>query len=311
MKQCIVSVIVCLLTFGTEAQNKNNWPVWLDKTFTKTVPYSNQTLVLNNKFGAMDIQTWDKKEVAVEVVMAVGANSKEVAENALQLISIDEKNTASSVEFTTKFTDNNNGNYWEGNKSNSRELSVQYKVFLPANANLIAENAFGPLQIANYKGIAQLTCKYGNLTADNLLAATKVRVEFGKATIKEANDILLVGKYSRVDIGKVNNVLDAQLDYCQGVDVVVGGNIKKMNINSNYSSVFAVVPKNISGNYSITTNNGRFSNSTSYTFQQINSNSNSYYNPTKKYEGTFGNNATNGVEIKIKSTYGSIKFVGE
>ncbi|MFX6031712.1 hypothetical protein ABTE99_19250, partial [Acinetobacter baumannii] len=83
--------IVCSLF----AQEKSgiNWSVKLNKSFNKTVSLGSQQVVLNNKFGSMDIETWDKKEVKVEAIINVGAQNNETAQEMLDRISIDELNT--------------------------------------------------------------------------------------------------------------------------------------------------------------------------------------------------------------------------
>jgi hypothetical protein len=46
---------------------------------------------------------------------------------------------------------------------------IDFTVHLPANAKLVAENDYGPLTIGDYKGEAELYCRYGTLTAGKLI----------------------------------------------------------------------------------------------------------------------------------------------
>lgn len=291
------------------AQENNNWSVLLDKKFEKSYPLNGEKIVLNNQFGKMDIETWDKNELKVIVIMKVGAREKEVADRCLNQLNVIDEVKDNIIEIRTKIE--NERNYWEGNKGNSRELRIDYKVYLPKTANLFAENSFGNIDITDFDGEAEIWCKYGTLTAGNFSKPVKLIIDFGRANIGSVNNSRINAKYSRIDVEKLNGDLDAKFEFCQSVDLMVGDKVKSLAFNCNYTNLNLELQKGTAVNYSMQLNNGSLNNRTNYTLEEKGKSEgrNDYYNPVKKYEGSFGK--TDGVlQLTIKSNFGKVRLAG-
>lgn len=306
MKKFIVLSLVLIAVISSKAQN-TKWPVWLEKKYNQTFTVNAKTIKLYNMYGPINIETWDKNECKVDVVMNVGAKTNEVAERILRLISIEENESTEAITVKTRLENERNDSW---NENGSREMKITYKVYLPKTANLQVENSFGDINLDDFDGKLTAICKYGELSIDNLTQDCNLQVDFGKLKIKSLTNFKLKAQYSKVDIEKIAGDIDAKLSFCSSADFLVNQSTKNINIIADYTSVYLNFEKNFSANYSIATNYGSLSNSTPYKIEATKTSTSNYYNSTKKYEGSFGNNTSNPALIKIKTNYGSLRFRG-
>lgn len=299
-----------LFSFGTIiAQESSNyvWPVKLQKDYSKSYPVGNETIALLSRYGKMTIETWDKNEVKVDAHISVGAQSNEYAKQVLDRISINDEKKDDNIRFVTQL-----GNWDDNGNNGGHEMRIDMVVHVPANAKLYAENNFGPLTIGDFKGEAELVCKYGTLTAGKLINSKSVRVEFGKAIIESISDSKLVFRYSKVDINKLSGNIDGEFQFCNSIDMPVDNTLKKLELKNNYTSLYLMVPKDFSADYDITTNNARVTAKNDLVIKEemsvaaVNSRTNNF-SPNHKYAGSLGKGG--GTLITIKSNFGNIRVM--
>jgi hypothetical protein len=302
----IASFLLVLIVCSLFAQEKSgvNWSVKLHKSFNKTVPINSRQIVLNNKFGAMEIENWDQKEVKIEASINVAAQNNETAQDMLDRISIDELSTTDKIGFRTLWKENQQN--WNDGKS--YEIRVNYKVWLPNGTKLIAENSFGPLTIGDYAGQAELISKYGNLTAGNLSKGVMVRVEFGRSDIKTLTDGELVFKYSKGNIGTLSGDISAVFEFSNGLDIPLGNGLKKFTVKANYSSLYFLTEPGFNADYDFVFNNGSASGKGNIKLTETTEQRNIGYSPTKKYKGSIGKGGN--TQMTVKSNFGSLRILG-
>ncbi|MES2005713.1 MAG: hypothetical protein V4450_14440 [Bacteroidota bacterium] len=295
-----------LFALGSMAQEKERyvWPVKLQKDYNKSYPVSNETLALLNRYGQMKLETWDKNEIQVEAHITVGAQTNEYATQVLDRISIADEKTTDRIEFKTKLGS------WSDNGSNGgHEMRIDYTVHLPANAKLYAENNFGSITIGDFKGEAELLCKYGTLTAGKLSNSKSVTVEFGSAVIESVRDTKLLFKYSKVEIGKLAGNIDAEFQFCNSIDMPIDNALKQLQLKNNYTSLYLLAPKDFSADYDITTNNARASGKNELVIKEekaVDSRP-TIYNANHRYTGSIGKGGD--TKITIKSNFGNIRVI--
>ncbi len=306
--------IFCLLALFFSApvlsQDNHVWPVKVQKEYTKTYPVGSETVAVMNRHGKMVIEIWDKNEVKVDVQVSVGAQSNESAKKLLDRINIKDEKKTDAIEFKTDFGDKDVN--WSDDNTGGHEMRIDWIVHVPANAKLYAENNFGPLTIGDYKGEAELVCKYGTLTAGKLSNSKSIRVEFGKAVIESVTDAKLNFRYSRIDISKLSGTITGELQFCNSIDLPVDNSLKKLELKNNYSSLYLLTAKDFSADYDITTNNARVSGKNDIVIkEEIKEPANGVryatYTPNHHYVGSLGKGG--GVQILIKSSFGNIRFL--
>jgi hypothetical protein len=308
---CLSAILVPLLAlfFAVPAPAQDNgqhiWPVKLQKEYTKTYPVGTETVALMNRYGKMVIETWDKNEVKVEAHISVGAQTNEYATKILELLTIADEKTSDRISYITKVGG------WNDNSNGGHELKVDYTVHLPANAKLVAENDYGPLTIGDYKGEAELYCRYGTLTAGKLSNSKSITVEYGRAKIESVSDSKLFFRYTRVDIEKLSGKITGGFEYCNSVDMPVDNTLKELELKTHYTNLYLLFPKDFSGDYDILTNNARVTAKNDWIIKEELSNPNNgrtnNFSANHKYAGSLGKGG--GTMINIKSNYGNIRVI--
>jgi hypothetical protein len=307
MKPIACLTILLLACTTLHAQDTHIWPVKIQKEYSKSYPVGTDSIALKNRYGKMVIETWDKNEVRVDANISVSAETNEHASKLLERINITDSKNA-GIEFRTEFGDKNN-NWYDDN--GGHEMRVDWIVHIPANAKLHAQNHFGPLTIGDYKGEAQLMCRYGTLTAGKISNSTLVSVEYGKAVIESITDSKIFFRYSRVDIGKLAGTVKGEMMYCNSVDLPIDNALKVLDLKNNYTSMYLMIPRDISADYDITTMNARLSSKNDIvikeeqkeqpTLRQVS------YTSTHHYTGSLGKGGA--TKINIRSNFGNIRIL--
>jgi len=284
------------------------------KTYSKSYPLSSgEKVSLSNQFGEMKLQTWDKNEIKVDVVIKGKSDDEKRAQQILDKITIEDGKGSGGVWFKTKFgkdqwkdNDDDDKKDKDGKRTHRNEgMEVNYTVYLPATNPLNAENQFGPMTVPDYRGEAKLSSKFGSLTAGKIMNAKSVEVEFGKADIAQVNGGKLSIKFSRGTVGKLSGDVDADFQFCDKVKVSFDNDVKALDIKNSYSTVYLDVDKGFSGNYNITTSFGEFTNKTNFAIKEQGGDDDDRRGPRfdHKYSGSSGGGST---KVNVKSSFGEV-----
>ena len=109
MKLRIVTLVsLFTLAFSTVFAGNGDPLVEKTKTYTKSYPLSGSDKVsLENQFGEMKINTWDKNEIRVDVKIVTKGSTDEIAQKIMDNIEIEDSKTGSGVSFETKMRNKN------------------------------------------------------------------------------------------------------------------------------------------------------------------------------------------------------------
>lgn len=172
-----------------------------EKRISKSYKVTGNTEVsFSNSFGMMQIETWERNEVEVEILINVKMKNDRDAQKALDKIdvSINDSNPASRLSFSTDIRNMNN--------SNGESFSVDYMIKMPSNLKLEAINKFGETVIDNYSGELKLRNEYGHLRADRLTGNSEVEVKFGNGEIDYMKSGELIVSYSEFSADRIDDV---------------------------------------------------------------------------------------------------------
>lgn len=297
-------LLVTAFTLGQPVLAASDPLVEKTKTISKTYPVSSSDQIdLSNSFGEMKISTWNKNEVKVDIVITTEAGSDERAQELLDAISISDGKSGNRVYFRTKVGDNSNNNNKRG-KGEKQSFRINYTVFLPENVNLDASNEFGPMSIGDFSGKAELSSKFGSLTAGKL-NNPMVTVEFGKATIESiSNGGNITIKFSRALIGGLSGDVRASFEHCGGVKIKLNSDLKSIDVRNAFSPLYVDVPTNFSARYDVRTSFSKLKNNTSFSIPEEGEDDRG---PKfdHRYNGTSGSGSTN---VKIKSEFKDVSI---
>lgn len=319
------------------------------KTIIKTFDVTHKdNLLIDNQFGMVKIDLWDKDEVRISIVLVANANSDERAQQYLDGVEIIEKKEGNQISVRTQINRNTNTWSWNNNSKEKNFLEINYTVSMPKYMALTAKNKFGNINIPVFRAPLNIVSKYGNFEAD-LLENDKndIDIAYGKAAIKEmvngnldiaygslelekAVNIMLINKFGRMHIGEVES-LNGNISYSGArIGTIKGSSQIKLNfsgnfridqlsssadnvdIQANYSSVSLPIQSN-DFQFDITVSNGGFNYTTDrkVIFIQNDDDDKSEqhrYMPRQTKQYVGKIGRGTGVKLKVVSKYGEVNL---
>ncbi|HSB92898.1 MAG TPA: hypothetical protein VLC28_07265 [Flavitalea sp.] len=307
MKIALKQSSLLLLMLVTFLANASASDALIEKTknYTKTYALSgNDRVNLENSFGEMKIQTWNRNEVKVDVTITARSGSEERAQQILETIEIKDGKTGSEVWFKTDMDENKKMSNKKNNNYKDEGFTINYVVSMPSSTSLEATNSFGQMIIPDYTGAVELESKFGGLTAGVLSNVQAINVEFGKADIKKMNNGKATIKFSRGKIGSISGTFQGAFEHCSGIWLGIGSDVKSIKVKNDFTKIYMDVPKNLSADFDLDTHFGEVNNQTSFA---INKSGEDDDDDGPKFDHRYtGKSGTGGVPIKVKSDFGEI-----
>jgi hypothetical protein len=236
---------IFLVTFSLTAQE-------VTKEFHKEFRSgTGTTLDINNRYGDVVIQSWDKDQVVIDVKVTVELPDRTRAERLINYIDVQFKEEDKLISAKTLIDDKFNFSGWG---IGSKKFSIDYTVRMPVENNLTLNNQYGNSDIDELHGLVNFRIRYGNLTVDKLTRGNekpinKLNIAYGKASIDEAGwmdvycryshdvkitksqALLLDSKYSGIKISETSSVVGESR-----YDKLTIEKVKNLVLQSGYSS---------------------------------------------------------------------------
>ena len=200
LKGSIFLFLICLSTTSF-ALGKKDYKKTINKEFDIT---KNGTVDLDNKFGQVDIMTWDKDKVKIKVTVTVRADSEKESEPVFDRISIHFSNGKDFVTAETEIASNSNKSWWGwGSWNNSSDFSIDYEVYLPKSVALDLENRHGDSVIAAMDGDAKVEIAHGDLVAEGFSGELDLDMAHSEGKIGFVNLLKADLAHTTVDFEKL------------------------------------------------------------------------------------------------------------
>lgn len=217
-------VLLCLSSVQSFASDQNHER---EKVIVKNYSASgNEKLGIENQYGQIVVNTWDKNEITVEITVKSNAKTEAKSQEMIDGISISDTKAGNSIylKTLTKHSVISSG---------KQSLSIDYKVNIPASTQLNLLNKFGNVILPSLKSAIQVTVNYGNLRAGKLTGEDKrLLVTFGSADIDELDNVFLESKYSKLNIDKIGK---AEIQNSFGKTIIMEAN--NLRINQRYGDL--------------------------------------------------------------------------
>lgn len=161
----------------------------------------NCELQVNNKYGYIVIQQWDKNEIDFSIeIIGKGENPK-VAQRMADQISIDFHNMNKLVQATTLIERQRNNN------CRNCGFTINYTINVPASVKLNLTNKYGNIQLDETTQPFRADIKYGNLYASNLKGTNnEITIKYGNIELSESEKLLLNIGYGNVHLDKITQL---------------------------------------------------------------------------------------------------------
>ncbi|MCC6726369.1 MAG: hypothetical protein IT258_17815 [Saprospiraceae bacterium] len=176
------------------------------KTIKKEFPLnSTGTVNIVNKYGKVDVKTWDKKRAKVDVTIVVKASNESQAQPVFDRIHIEFANDDNFVKAETVIA-STKGSWFDWGGSDKTEFQINYQVYMPATASLDLSNKYGNASVAPLSGKTKADIKYGNITLEGANAGLSLNLDYGNGTVVKSGDANLNVTYSKLTLTEVGNV---------------------------------------------------------------------------------------------------------
>ena len=313
----------------SETDNPEGDVIKKSKTFTKSYPIdANDMIQIDNSYGKVDVTTWNKNEVKVDVTIEASANDEADAQKILDQTNISSDKSGNVASFKT---DINQASSWWGvltqnGKSKTHKVEINYTVYMPAKTALTLTNKYGGINLPDLAGKLNIKSSYGGLVAKSLTNADnvfvisygganigsitggQVKVSYGSLDLGEADKLDATISYSPIKITRLTTTGSIDLKYGSLQISDVGKGLKTLNVNSSYSPVKLGSLGGLNTDFDVTTHYGEFSyNSNVNVTSKSPADNQRGYSSTKNYKGHIGKGDNDKV-ITIKSSYGDVKF---
>jgi len=164
------------------------------------------TTSLTNKYGAVDVQTWDRDRVKISVTILVNARNESAAEDVFKRIDVQFSNSSDYVSAETVIESKKSSWFGSWSDNDDAEFSINYEVFLPPTNNLRLANKYGNTTVAALEGKGDIQVKYGNFEIDGLGDDSQISLGYGKGLLRQAGDVQTMVSYSRLTLEDVKDV---------------------------------------------------------------------------------------------------------
>jgi len=199
----ITYIIIALVIFtqALPAAAKREQKITRDKKIHRQYTVSpTDELLINNVFGDIQVNTWDKDEITVDITITAKAPSDEKAEEILDHVSVEEEKTGHRIKFRSEIQSHYS-------ISNNNEVKINYVINMPRKNAIDLTNKFGNVSLGDYTGNLKLELSFGSFTANNLTGKDKkIKISFGSGSIPyiETGEIKL--EHTNMDIDKARDI---------------------------------------------------------------------------------------------------------
>lgn len=313
-------------SYGNEASNDDNQ---LIKNYSKTYSVdANDGLSIDNRYGSVNVNTWAKNEIKVDVQIKVSSSSDNETQKILDNVTISDDKSGNTVSFKTNIGQpNNSWISWMSGGHSGRRIEINYTVYMPAKNDLTIDNRYGSISLPDLQGKVTINCAYGSFSAKTLSNESTIRVKYGSASIEGlGSSTLEVGygslelgsadkltadvSYSGANIGKLKTSGVINMRYGGGLKIAdLEKTVKNLAVRCSYSNVEVGLSGDENADFDVTVHYGGFDyndhNVTVTAKSPADTDKGVHF--TKNYKGNIGKGDPEKT-IAISSSYGSVKF---
>jgi hypothetical protein len=300
------------------------------KTYSKSYPIDgNDRIKLINQYGKIQVNTWDRHEVKVDVVIKAQAEDEGAAQKLLDGVHINDSKDGDEVTFRTEIDRVGGGfRFWDFGNNKKHKVQIDYTVYMPARTDLNAEDSYGGIELPDLSGKVKISSSYGSVSASNLsnmdneiegsygslkaaaIGGARIDFSYGSVDINACGPLKADLSYGSFRLGKLGGPGEFDISYVGGFKIdELAGSFKKLKVDASYSGVTVGIPGGNNFNFDITTTYGGFNyNDNKVTITSKNPPDGAkHIGPTRNYKGRFGRDGSGGI-VNIQTSYGGVNF---
>ena len=230
-------LIFLALVLGTTVSAQDHTD---QRSVSKQFPATRETtLDVQNKYGKIQVVTWEKDSVAVEVEILLTESSASKLRKLKDDISIDFTGTNNYIIAKSKFK-SESGRIASELKSvtttisgSNKHVEINYTVSIPDYLDVVLSNKFGDIYMDDLKGKVDIELSNGVLKASRLEGNTNIGLSFANGMIKSLGSCTMKLAYSDLALGEVG-----QLDLTSKSSKLNADSVNVLNINSRRDKLY-------------------------------------------------------------------------
>ncbi len=181
------------------------------REFTKVIKKefditANGTTAIVNKYGKVDVKTWDRNRVKIDVTIVVNAANEAAAQKVFDRINVNFLNKSNYVKAETVIEPISTS-WWSSVTTGTTrtDYSINYEVYLPATNNLEVYNRYGDSYVAPMDGAVTMDIRYGNFKMQGVNNSSKISLAYGNGTLVTARNVNSDVSYGKLIIGEMRD----------------------------------------------------------------------------------------------------------
>jgi len=156
-----------------------------------------------NKYGNVNLKTWNQNEVKIDITITANASSEAIADNIFERIIIEFANRSDFVGAQTVI-ESQKSNWWGG--KDKGDFTIDYDVSIPSRANLQLSNKYGDAEIEAIGGDASINVKYGNFNLHSVDSDAEIELGYGNGTIGEVRKASIDLMYGKLKLKQAKHL---------------------------------------------------------------------------------------------------------
>ncbi len=205
----LLSALVILTTTAIVAVGQERVAKTYQKEFALT---ENSNIYLENRFGQMNIENWDKNSISITIEIKVDYPEGDKATRLLKGINIEFTQTGNDISAITKIEEDFMKTWGRHFDSDSKDFSIDWEVKMPKQASITLVNKYGDIFVNELTGKCNIDLRYGNLKANRIFRdksepLSTLNISYGNASIDEVNWYKAEIKYAKLNITKAKAIV--------------------------------------------------------------------------------------------------------
>jgi hypothetical protein len=196
---------------GDETEN-GSFPFSETKNISRSFPsVPNMRVEVINKYGDVQIETWNKDSVRVEVNITAQSDDMEDVRVLLDMADVDISGGSGFVLAQLNWGQNQSA--WKRsavevmlNLNKDQRLNIDYTIYMPANLSLKIDNRFGNVVFGDFTGKTYLQVMHGDVRAHQLKDLRSAVVKYGRMDIDELGEGTVSLSFGEINCNKVDEL---------------------------------------------------------------------------------------------------------
>ncbi|WP_457611352.1 hypothetical protein [Lutibacter sp.] len=164
LKLLIILFIIPLTISATEKRGKYTKNKVINKEFNVN---NNATLKVTNKYGNIEVVTWNENKIVIEVSITTTGNVEEKVQKRLDQINVEFRNNASNVSAKT-IIERSTSSWKIWGNNNNVSMEINYLIKMPITNNVNLTNDYGAINLDKLEGTSTINCDYGSINIGEL-----------------------------------------------------------------------------------------------------------------------------------------------